>query len=180
MTGRLPDPGVSVCRTCEKPYTRKTRTQKDCAACSNKMNRSPKLLERQIQQTCSDFLQLDGWRRLRMDLPHLRGLGVQEKGMADDLYLRYIHVLTGAPGWDDPCGVFTTERTIRPVLRTKVECLWVEWKRRTGKAMAHQMAWHQAERALGAMTLIAGIDFVASIEGFQDWYRASRLARKVR
>lgn len=35
-----------------------------------------KLLEKQVQQTCCEFLALDGWRRIRTDLGHLRGMGV--------------------------------------------------------------------------------------------------------
>ena len=60
------------------------------------------------------------------------------------------------------------------------------WKRiRAGrktatKASQRQRDWHAAERARGALTLIAGEDFAASIEGFQDWYRQSGLARRVR
>jgi hypothetical protein len=118
----------------------------------------PRVTERQIQESCSEYLALDGWRRIKTDMPQLRGLGVQEKGMADDFYIRY------NPG----------------VVGRYAEVMAIEWKRKTGKSMAHQRAWHDLERARGALTLIAGIDFVASIEGFQEWYRASVLCRKVR
>ncbi len=60
--------------------------------------------------------------------------------------------------------------------------MWIEWKRerrrRATKPTEIQMLWHQAERARGAFTLIAGVDFPATIEGFRDWYRASGLQRR--
>jgi hypothetical protein len=49
----------------------------------------PVVSEAHIQETCSQFLAVDGWRRIRTDLKQLRGMGMQEKGMADDLYIRY-------------------------------------------------------------------------------------------
>ena len=126
--------------------------------------------ERDIQEACSDLLALDGWRRVRTDLPRLRGMGVQEKGMADDLYIRYCY----KPGSE------LGRLLEKPRWRASTEVLWVEWKRRTGKVAAHQHAWHAAERARGALTLIAGIDFIASIEGFREWYMASGLNRRLK
>jgi hypothetical protein len=68
--------------------------------------------------------------------------------------------------------------------QTELACLsqvmFIEWKRKRGKTMQHQHEWHQAERARGALTLIAGIDFEASTDGFMDWYYRSGLARQVR
>lgn len=133
--------------------------------------------ERSIQEACCDLLALDGWRRIRTDLPHLRGLGVSERGIADDLFLRYVFgeemkAISGLrkrgfriPQCDEP-------------RREDAQVLFIEWKRKTGKAMQHQHDWHQAERARGALTLIAGIDFVASVEGFMAWYEKSGLMRK--
>jgi hypothetical protein len=61
------------------------------------------------------------------------------------------------------------------------EVLWVEWKRtrrgKATKATAKQNDWHRDERSRGALTLIAGEDFPATIEGFQAWYRDSGLQR---
>lgn len=134
--------------------------------------------ERQIQETCSSFLELDGWRRLRTDpvSDRSRGKGFGELGMADDLYIRYTIPWVDAA----PCGsdvAFT-------------ETMWIEWKRERGgqgkralftkaeKAKIHQKAWHAAERARGALTVIMGEDCPASIEGFQEWYRNSGLMRR--
>lgn len=134
-------------------------------------------LEKHLQETCSEFLALDGWRRIRTDLKQLRGLGVQEKGMADDLFIRYGKACPEIQGCFSMggCGC--------------AEVLWIEWKRERGgtgkralftkaeKAMIHQKAWHAAERARGALTWIAGEDFTASIEGFIEHYSESGLLR---
>lgn len=121
------------------------------------------LSEATIQNTCSQFLELDGWRRVRTDLKQLRGMGVQEPGMADDLFIRYESNQVQAD--NDNWG--------------QALVIWVEWKRKTGKAAEHQKWWHAAERARGALTLIAGEDFVASIEGFRAWYFKSGLRRRI-
>lgn len=117
-----------------------------------------------IQATCADFLILDGWRRVRMDLQHLRGLGVQEPGMADDLFIRYGQ----RRNRDYPQG-------------EEDQVMWIEWKRpkkQGGKMARHQHEWHMQERARGALTLKAGEDFEASVDGFIAWYGASGLQRK--
>lgn len=113
-----------------------------------------KVSEADIQRTCTDWLLLDGWRVIHTDLRHLRGMGVQERGMADDLFIRYGDVLL------------------------LDETLWIEWKVKGGRAAVHQLAWHKAERARGAFTIIGGIDFHATIYHFMQWYRMSGLMRK--
>lgn len=139
--------------------------------------------ESTIQETCCAWLALDGWRRIRTDMKQLRGMGVQEKGMADDLFIRY-HGFTGQ---------FIHAAVANPECQSQSEALWVEWKRERGstslnpkralftraeKAMIHQKAWHAAERARGALTVILGEDCPATIEGFMDWYTDSGLLRK--
>ena len=63
--------------------------------------------------------------------------------------------------------------------RQKAACevMWIEWKAPGGKVKKHQVEWHMKERARGAMTAIAGVDFPASIKGFSRWYRESGLAK---
>lgn len=125
--------------------------------------RQPKpLSEAHIQETCSHLLALDDWRRVRMDMKQLRGMGVQEPGMADDLFIRYL--------FTDPWN--TAE------IRAHTEAMWIEWKSKRGKASDHQKAWHTLERKRGALVLVAGQDFFASIEGFKAWYKYSGLMRK--
>lgn len=129
--------------------------------------------EAQIQETCSSFLELDGWRALQTDpvSDRSRGKGFGEVGMADHLYVRY------------ECRTQINVKARLFYAQAKAEVLWIEWKRIKGKKATkpttHQLDWHQAERARGALTLIAGIDFPASIEGFMDWYVESGLRRKV-
>lgn len=140
---------------------------------TRKNSNSPKLSEAHIQATCDDFLALDNWRCVKTDLPHLRGLGVSEKGMADRLYIRYApwpHEWNSAkPGHN----IVWSKRA-----ESQADVMWIEWKSKRGIVPPHQQAWHDAERARGAMTLIAGIDFPKTIEGFQAYYRSSGLMRR--
>lgn len=135
--------------------------------------------ERQIEQQIDDYLKLDGWRVYKTDLPHLRGLGVQERGMPDRQYVRY-----PAPTSKHLWALSSRKRS-----PAESETIWCEHKRRDRyskkescwlptKASLEQRKWHAAERALGALTLIAGEDFEASLDGFVAWYEASGLQRK--
>lgn len=131
-----------------------------------------KLSESDMERTCSDWLALDGWRSLKTDpcSDRARGKGFGEKGMADRLYLRY----------------WASKRTPQPHdqrvnaghLASGNEIAWIEWKAKRGKPSQKQLDWHRDERARGALTLIAGVDFPRSIEGFQEWYRTSGLMRR--
>jgi hypothetical protein len=131
-----------------------------------------KLSERDIEKTCSDFLALDGWRGLKTDpvSDRRRAKGFGEKGMADHLYIRY-----GDMRYKTDGGVLTPAGML---LCVRAEIMWIEWKAPKGRAAAHQKLWHEAERKRGALTLIAGEDFPATIEGFQSWYRSSGLMRR--
>lgn len=133
------------------------------------------LKEADIAKTCTDLLSADGWRAVRTDpvADRRRGKGFGELGMADYLYIRY------EPG----AGTSEADLAVPDILSVGAEVMWVEWKRidRRGKTTAvrpHQLDWHRAERARGAYTLIAGVDFPATIDGFIAWYRTSGLARK--
>lgn len=121
------------------------------------------LSEAHIQRTCTEFLALDDWRCIRTDpvSDRARGKGFGEVGMADCLYLRYWGSLPGGAPYGGVGNI-----------------LWIEWKRPGGKPSNAQTQWHKAERRRGAITLIAGIDFPASIEGFMAWYAQSDLDRR--
>jgi hypothetical protein len=108
-----------------------------------------------IEAECCRLLSEDGWRILKTDpvSDRGRGKGFGEPGMADTLALRY-----GKQG-------------------AACEVMWLEWKARAGRVRKHQLAWHIKERARGGRTVIAGVDFPASIKGFRSWYRATGLAR---
>lgn len=124
----------------------------------------PKALsEKQIQTTCDDFMILDGWRIIKTDLPHLRGLGVQEKGMPDRCYIRYSGLAyTAERGW---------------AARAISEVLWVEFKKRKGVVGRHQSAWHRKEQARGGMVWVATQEFEPTIEGFLAFYRSNKLLK---
>lgn len=129
------------------------------------MTRKPRLdpKERDIQATCEDLLQLDRWRILRMEqnFSERKIKTVGEVGMPDCLAIRYPQVgqgTYGALGW---AGV-----------------IWIEWKRLKGKPSTQQRLWHAAERQRGALVILAGEDFEASVDGFLEWYRRSGLMRR--
>jgi hypothetical protein len=135
----------------------------------------PVQLEAEIQAECVRILESDGWRHLRTDpvSDRKRGKGFGELGMADSLFVRY----RPSPKYtwkgqdkpnDDPC---------MPVTPCQAEVLWIEWKRGLEHATPHQVAWHQKERARGALTWIANEDFPATVDGFREHYRTSELCR---
>jgi hypothetical protein len=112
-----------------------------------------------IEAECTRLLEMDGWRALRTDpvSDRGRGKGFGEPGMADHLYIRY---------WD-----WNSHHKHHP------DILWVEFKSCDGKPKKHQTEWHTKERARGALTWIASVDFPASVAGFVEHYRKSGLNR---
>jgi hypothetical protein len=135
-----------------------------------------KLTEADIARTCKDFLELDGWRPIKMEPISRRewGRGTGELGQPDYLFLRYA---TNDEDWGD---VYTGPMGAPYVTNYNYdEILWIEFKRRGGKAKAHQKAWQAAERARGALVWSFGTDIIpATIEAFQEHYRASGLMRR--
>lgn len=129
--------------------------------------------EREIERTCTGILKRDDWRSLKTDpvSDKRRGKGFGELGMADYLYIRYwaANVHRKPEPYDGAANALH--------LASGNEVLWVEWKRHDGKAAEHQKAWHAAERKRGALVLVAGEDFPASVEGFHEWYLKSGLCR---
>lgn len=119
-----------------------------------------------IEAECTKLLEEDGWRALRTDpvSDRSKGKGFGEKGMADHLYIRYGAWMAGS---------------MRGMTRGHVfdSVMWIEFKSANGKPSKKQLDWHQKERARGALTLIAGVDFPASVAGFTEWYAKSGLRR---
>lgn len=135
-------------------------------------------LEKHLQDACCDLLALDGWRRIRTDLKHLRGMGVQEKGMADDLFIRYRFAdeckaaITLIEDFGQASHSFSEHQ-----MRAFAEILWVEWKSKRGVHGQKQDEWQLLERTRGALVWVAKKDFEPTVEGFQAHYAASGLLR---
>jgi hypothetical protein len=127
--------------------------------------RNPGLTEAHLERQCSDFLALDGWRSLKTDPVSRKewGKGFGEKGMCDRLYIRYAE--------------FEPRTLLEPYL-DNAQVMWIEWKTPRGKAAPHQRRWIEAERARGALVLLAGQDFPALYEAFVVWYRRTGLLRR--
>ncbi len=149
------------------------------------MSRSaPRISERSIEDTCTQWLQLDGWDRvIKTDLAHLRGLGVQEKGMADRGYIRYMpNRLQVTACHNEAMAVAASGlgAMLKELLRQLggAQVLWIEWKARDGKVGQKQKDWHTLERARGALVWVAKQDFPPTIDGFQDFYRKSGLLER--
>lgn len=136
------------------------------------------LPESLIEAECVKLLEEDGWRSLKTDPVSRRahGKGFGELGMADYLFIRYR---------PSPKDIFIGQKEPNDspwmrVLPCQAEILWVEFKSRRGYVEKRQLAWHTAERARGALTAIASLDFPASVEGFREWYAASGLMLRMR
>ena len=133
--------------------------------------------EAQVEETCTQWLALDGWIALVTDPKQLRGLGVTEPGIADKQYRRAGHC-----GLSDKQLIALFPAMTIYEIRAESDLMFVEWKRvRAGKATktsVKQDAWHAKEKLRGFLTLRAGIDFQATIREFQEFYRQSGLMRR--
>lgn len=133
---------------------------------------APKLRERDIAGAIVGFLELDGWRPIKMEPISRRewGKGTGEVGQADYLFVRYLA---------NPCstrGCSGENCTVEA--KSRAQAMWLEMKRPDGKVSDKQREWHVLERARGALTLIAGEDFGADVDSFIAWYRQSGLLRR--
>lgn len=144
-----------------------------------------RLSEAALERQCSDLLALDGWRTLKTDPVSRRewGKGFGERGMADRLYIRYIWA-----GVREVLSEVEPERyaiaAVEDKWKASAEVLWIEFKRirprrnQPTQASPQQILWIAAERARGALVLLAGQDFPATFEGFTAWYAGSGLMRR--
>lgn len=130
--------------------------------------------EADLERTCTELLELDGWRSLKTDPVSRRewGKGFGEKGMADCLYIRY---------WAGKYPEYVAPRGDKSsvAILAEAQVMWIEWKTPKGRAAPHQHAWREYEQKLGALALIAGIDFPATFEGFAEFYARSALLRNL-
>jgi hypothetical protein len=141
-----------------------------------------RLLEAELEKAATDLLELDGWRGLKTDPVSRRewGKGFGEKGMADYLYIRYGNApLSPEAAEALKFASAVLQRYEKPErLASHAEVMWIEWKIPKGTVAEKQHAWREKERARGALALIAGVDFHASLEGFARWYAQSGLQRR--
>lgn len=150
-------PGGALTETAALRKPRAERQQ------SPRAQRVPGLLESHIQQTVTEFLQLDGWRAFRTELTvqRERGRVVGERGQPDYLYVRYRFTVAdteaGFLGWN----------------RNDAEVWWIEFKRPGEKPRPDQLAWHEAERKRGALVMV-----VDDIDQFVAFYKTSGLQRR--
>jgi hypothetical protein len=101
-----------------------------------------KLLEREVTGQIRDYLQLKGWRSIRMQRTVVPGqFQSGEPGMADFLFVRYL----------------------KPGLAA---ALWVELKRPGGKLRPRQVEWIARERQRGGSVMV-----VEEFEEFERSYR---------
>ena len=126
------------------------------------------LTEAHVQQTIVEFLQIDGWRAIRTELTVQRDRGrvVGERGMPDMLLIRYEYehpFPAPNPPWPE----------IEPETRSYAQVLWIEMKKPGEKPRKDQLAWHEAERARGALVLV-----VDDIDEGIARYKASGLWRR--
>lgn len=118
-----------------------------------------KLLEKHIEQACTQLLEWDGWRSFKMEqnFSERKMKRTGEAGMPDRLYIRYSY-----------CAALLV-----PYRQAISEVLFVEYKLSGQNPRLDQLAWHEAERRRGALVLV-----VDSIESFREWYSASGLQRR--
>src|SRR5580704_16936896 len=122
--------------------------------------------EAELERACTNILIQDGWRPLKTNPVSRRahGKGFGEVGMADYLYIRYRAPVP--PYCAGQSGIIANATV-----------LWIEFKRHGEHAGDHQRRWHEQERDRGALVLLAGVDFPATVEGFAAWYEHSGLKR---
>jgi hypothetical protein len=153
------------------------------------------LTEAHVQETVTAFLALDGWRAFKMEAVSdtgfvgrvmqkihkhgvlrafaplvlqvlrscMRAAGVGEPGMPDYVFIRYGMVKPSIPcmcSLEDGCVC--------------AQILWIEMKRPGEKPRPNQLAWHETERARGAVVMV-----VDDIDKFRDWYKNSSLNRRI-
>ena len=120
----------------------------------------PRLSEADVTRQVCDFMAAEGWRGVRMNVGVATNLATgkqvafHEKGMPDWQFIRYEYreLRRGDVGAD--------------YFLASVKLIWIEFKAPGKKLKPHQLAWHEAERARGALVKV-----VDHYETFRDWYR---------
>ena len=144
-----------------------------------RVSASDVMREADLERYVCDYLALDGWRVLKMEqnFSEKKRRTFGEGGMPDRMFLRY-----------EPKILPTSHARRVEFGDCAGDILWIEFKRhkyrdskgkmRYAKTEQHQHSWIAAERARGALVLLAGADFPATPEGFRAWYESSGLMRR--
>lgn len=154
------------------------------------------LTEAHIQQTVTEFLQLDGWRAFKMEAfsDHSLAKRIMAKLNKIAALHSFMGVIAGvvtsccrAAGvgelgmadylyirYDIPelHGTYSTAK-----LLATSQVLWIEFKKPGEEPTPQQLAWHVAERARGALVIVVGHE-TTWWEDFKAWYAASGLQRR--
>ena len=149
------------------------------------------LTEAHVQQTVTQFLELDGWRAFKMEAISESGFvaRVMRKVNAHPLlrpFAAVIHAMmracmraagVGEVGMPDYLYVRYANSNVTfgtdNGLRAMGDVLWIEFKAPGKAAKPHQQQWHDAERNRGALVLV-----VDDIDSFRQWYAESGLQRR--
>lgn len=177
--------------TATKPCPGRTRSQK-CLLTKGHFGvhqyPPPPLLEKSIQDTVTQFLELDGWRAFKMEAISERGFirRFMAKVYLSDILrplAKMIQVMlqscmraagVGEVGMPDHLYIRYPNEWLPDEVRPKyVEAFWIEFKRPGEGPRADQLAWQTLERKRGALVLV-----VHDIDKFIVWYKASGLARR--
>lgn len=116
-----------------------------------------RLSEADVTEQVCQFLGAEGWRGYRMNVGGMENtpgnyVRFGETGVPDWLFIRY--------------GAAPTAMDNAAQYRVRADVLWIEMKAPNKKPEPHQLAWHEAERARGALVKV-----VDHFETFRDWYR---------
>lgn len=135
-----------------------------------------RLSEADVTRQVCDFLALEGWRGVRMNVGARVQrrtqdvcLGMDEQGDAivKTVEVSRSRVSFGEPGMPD--WLFIKYWCDGQMINCEenADLIWLEIKAPGKEPKPHQLAWHKAERARGALVKV-----VDDFETFRDWYQA--------
>lgn len=118
-----------------------------------------KILEKDVQNACVDFMKDRGWRWVRTQFAAMPGMfSTNEPGCPDGFFVRYMP----APAAPARCLLawveFKSERDRRV-------CFCDPAKPKKPCKVCRQKKWHERERGRGAVVIVA-----SSLEAFAAWY----------
>lgn len=139
-----------------------------------------RLSEADVTEQVCDFMVAEGWRHIRHNvggayssqavtalLKLLDSLERWTPLLGKAIYrVRRSFVEFGEPGMPDSQFLKYRTKTQGGWTRGATYVVWIELKSHGKKPKPHQLSWHEAERARGALVKV-----VDHFETFRDWYR---------